>query len=142
MRFSIESRVPFLLPKIAEFCLSLPEKFLISPAGETKHILRAAMEGIVPKKILARRDKIGFETHEQDLIFSKAKEIRKILGQTSEIPFLNSNKILNIYDDILRRQKPYNQVVWRWINFVIWHNKFMQLKNSKIKKSKKISKQN
>lgn len=65
MRWSIESRVPFLTTEIAEFLLSLPEEYLLSPQGETKHVFRAAMRGIVPDEILDRKDKIGFRTPEK-----------------------------------------------------------------------------
>jgi asparagine synthase (glutamine-hydrolysing) len=64
MAWSVESRVPFLTPEISEFCLSLPENFLVSDTGETKSLFRTAMKGIVPDDIRNRRDKIGFETPE------------------------------------------------------------------------------
>lgn len=38
MAFSIESRVPFLTLPMAEFLLSLPEEYLISSKGVTKHV--------------------------------------------------------------------------------------------------------
>ena len=56
MRFSVESRVPFLTLDQADLLLSLPEQYLISQAGETKSVFRAAMRGIVPDAILDRRD--------------------------------------------------------------------------------------
>lgn len=68
MRFSVESRVPFLTPEIAHLALSLPESYLLSSAGRTKNVLRSALRGIVPDEIVDRRDKIGFETQEWSLI--------------------------------------------------------------------------
>jgi asparagine synthase (glutamine-hydrolysing) len=62
MRWSIESRVPFLENDFAQFLLSLPENYLVSNEGLSKNIFRRSMEGIVPKEVLYRRDKIGFET--------------------------------------------------------------------------------
>ena len=47
MRWSIESRVPFLTKDLADFCLSLPENFLLSDHGQTKYILRESMKSIV-----------------------------------------------------------------------------------------------
>ncbi len=68
MRFSVESRVPFLTTGIADLALSLPESYLISSAGRTKNVLRSALRGIVPDAIVDRRDKISFETREWSLI--------------------------------------------------------------------------
>ena len=65
MIFSIESRVPFCNLDIVSFLLKLPERYLISDFGETKHIFRKAMEGIVPDRILKRKDKIGFKAPDQ-----------------------------------------------------------------------------
>jgi asparagine synthase (glutamine-hydrolysing) len=61
MIWSVESRVPFLVPDVAEFCISLPEEYLIGPDGTSKAVFRRAMADIVPQPILDRRDKIGFE---------------------------------------------------------------------------------
>ena len=68
MNWSIESRVPFLTTDLAEFALSLPENYLISSEGRTKNIFREAMKGIVPDLVLNRKDKIGFETPEDNWI--------------------------------------------------------------------------
>lgn len=68
MRFSIESRVPFLDKPLTSLALSLPEEWLIGPDGTTKRILRDALRGIVPDAVLARRDKIGFATPQADWI--------------------------------------------------------------------------
>jgi len=62
MRFSVENRVPFCTIPLAEFALSLPEHYLVSETGETKRILRAAMRGIVPDRILDERNKVNFRT--------------------------------------------------------------------------------
>ena len=62
MRFSIESRVPFLDRTLTEFVLGLPEDWLIGPDGTSKRILRDAARGLVPDVVLQRRDKVGFET--------------------------------------------------------------------------------
>ena len=56
MKSSIESRVPFLTQDLAEFCLSLPENYLLSDKGTTKYILREAMKGVT-KEILEEKTK-------------------------------------------------------------------------------------
>ncbi|MGB3910324.1 MAG: asparagine synthase (glutamine-hydrolyzing) [Pseudolysinimonas sp.] len=66
MRFSIESRVPFLDRALNEFLLSLPEDWLVGPDGTTKRILRDAARGWVPDAVIDRRDKVGFETPEAE----------------------------------------------------------------------------
>lgn len=66
MRFSIESRVPFLDRELTEFTLSLPEEWLVGPDGTSKRIFRDAVRGWIPRAVIDRRDKVGFETPGQE----------------------------------------------------------------------------
>jgi len=120
MRFSVESRVPFLTPELVNLAHSMPEDYLISMEGETKHIFRTAMHGIVPDEILNRKDKVGFATPEKDLLFSMADEIREWLKDDLNIPFLFQGEILKEFEQIICGIKPFSLQVWRWINFIRW----------------------
>ncbi|MCO7577723.1 MULTISPECIES: asparagine synthase (glutamine-hydrolyzing) [Pseudomonas] len=124
MRFSIESRVPFLTSDMADFLLSLPENYLISQQGETKSVFRAAMRGIVPDAILDRRDKIGFSTPEQVWLTHLADQIREWLKIDLGLPFLDQSAILKEFDKIISGKAPFSWQVWRWINFIRWHQHF------------------
>lgn len=121
MRFSVESRVPFLTTDMADFLLSLPENYLISQQGETKRIFRAAMRGIVPNEILDRRDKVGFETPEEDWLLSLSEVIRSSILENVNLPFLNQQAMLAEFDLIVQGKKPFSSQVWRWVNFMRWH---------------------
>lgn len=125
MRFSIESRVPFLTLEQAELLLSLPEHYLISQGGETKSVFRAAMRGIVPDQILDRKDKIGFQTPEQLWLTSMAATVRQWLQEDIRLPFLDQAVILREFEDIIGGRKAFSWQLWRWINFVRWHQHFL-----------------
>jgi asparagine synthase (glutamine-hydrolysing) len=122
MRFSVESRVPFLTIDMVNLLLSLPESYLISPQGETKHVFRAAMRGIVPDDILDRRDKIGFETPEKEWMMSMASTIRDWLQADLHVPFFNQAEVLREFDQIVAGKRPFSWQVWRWVNFSRWHS--------------------
>lgn len=124
MQFSVESRVPFLTIPFAELLLSMPEEYLISPRGETKHIFRAAMRGIVPDDVLDRKDKIGFATPEKDWLLDKsiAPLLRKWLEDSDMIPFVNQKNLLAAFDTIVEGKAPFSWQVWRWVNYVRWYN--------------------
>ncbi len=59
MAHGIEARVPYLDPRVVEFCLRLPGRFRIE-AGVTKSPLRRAMRGRLPAVVSERIDKKGF----------------------------------------------------------------------------------
>lgn len=121
MRFSVESRVPFLTVDLADFLLTLPEDYLISSQGETKRILRAAMRGIVPDVVLDRRDKVGFSTPEQTWLRQIAPQVREWLGADVGLDFLHRDRLLKAFDDVLAGQLPFSWQVWRWVNFTRWY---------------------
>jgi hypothetical protein len=59
MASSVESRMPFLDYRLVQFTFALPATDIIG-AGENKHILRAAMRGLLPDSVVDQRPKIGF----------------------------------------------------------------------------------
>jgi len=122
MHWTIEGRVPFLTPDLAEFLLSLPEHYLISQSGETKSIFRQAMRGIVPDLILDRRDKIGFATPEQQWLRNIDNKIFKWLEIAKEIPFLNIENLNKEVKASIYQSQYSSWKSWRLINFCRWWN--------------------
>jgi asparagine synthase (glutamine-hydrolysing) len=121
MRFSVESRVPFLTTDLAQFLFSLPEDYLISRQGETKSVFKAAMRGIVPDVILDRRDKIGFATPEQNWLGQIAPQARKWLEESEPLPWLDKPEMLKEFDAIIAGRVPFSWQAWRFINFCRWY---------------------
>jgi asparagine synthase (glutamine-hydrolysing) len=121
MRFSVESRVPFLTCQFADFTLGLPEEYLVSLRGESKHLLRAAMRGIVPDDVLDRKDKIGFATPEQQWLLGMADTVRGWLAQDVGLPFLDQQRVVAEFDQVVSGRRAYTSQVWRWINFIRWY---------------------
>ncbi|CAM4240160.1 asparagine synthase (glutamine-hydrolyzing) [Kerstersia similis] len=121
MRFSVESRVPFLTLEMVNLLLSLPESWLISRDGETKHIFRRAMRGIVPDEVLDRKDKIGFVTPERIWLLEIQEQIRDWLKEDVGLVFLNQQAMLAEFDAIVAGKAKFSWRVWRWINFIRWY---------------------
>ena len=121
MSHSIESRVPFLTIDMAEFLLSLPENFLLSDEGVTKYIFREAMRGIVPDEILDRKDKIGFETPDNQWLLAEKNTITKWLKQFDQIPILDSSKALLFYESLCNGKNQDFLGFWRLLNFYKWY---------------------
>lgn len=122
MRWSIESRVPFLTTEMAEFILSLPESYLLSTKGETKSIFRYAMRGIVPDEILDRRDKLGFQTPEKDWLLSNKLYLKNWLLCVKDIKFLNNLECKNEILKIFEKKGNFKQQNWWVINYYKWAN--------------------
>jgi len=129
MRFSIESRVPYLDYRLVEFAFSLPYYFKIKNF-ETKHIFRKTIKNYVPKKIIERKDKIGFATPEKDWLKTREFDtfVKKIIYSNSFVSrtIWDYKKIQKIYQ---KKNKQYYTNIWKIINTELWFRTFID-KNS------------
>lgn len=129
MRWSIESRVPFLDYRLVELVMSLPSRYKIR-RGVTKHILRMALKGMVSDKILNRRDKIGFATPDEDWLSSSAF-VEMVRGIIDSEPFKsrkywNHKEVSRMLEEHLRApKKKYDEILWRIINTELWLRMFI-----------------
>ena len=126
MSFSVESRVPFLTPSLANFIFTLPEEYLIAPDGTSKAIFRAAMRGIVPDAILDRTDKIGFVTPERRWLATMGDWVDETLSHEvmGQILPLRGEQIMREWRAIRRGGKAFDARTWRWINLIRWTERF------------------
>lgn len=119
MTFSLENRVPFLTPRMAEFAMTLPEEFLLSRDGCTKYILRKALRGIVPDATLDRRDKIGFEAPGLPWLKILLPWFIASLMETRSV-FLSSDRLLSVWKDIIRGAVEFDWFYWRVLSYCRW----------------------
>jgi asparagine synthase (glutamine-hydrolysing) len=126
MAFSVESRVPFLVPPLAKFILGLPGHYIVASNGMTKTVFRHAMRGIVPDAILDRTDKLGFPTPEKDWLLSIRPYVERTLEsrQASETNALNITRVKQQWAEIISGSMKLDFRVWRWVNLVLWAEKF------------------
>jgi asparagine synthase (glutamine-hydrolysing) len=83
MAHAVEVRLPFLNHQLVEFLFTLPA-YLKIRNGWTKWLLRKSMEDVLPKEIVWRKDKIGFEPPQKQwmqnsLVQKQIQEAKKIL---------------------------------------------------------------
>jgi asparagine synthase (glutamine-hydrolysing) len=126
MSHSIESRVPFLTPAIAQFVFSLPEEYLIDDHGVSKSVFRAAMRGIVPDAILDRRDKIGFATPEKTWLHRLRPWAESLLANDAQpaAAVLNLPAIRAEWHAALAGRARFDTRLWRWINLIAWADQY------------------
>ena len=126
MAHSVECRVPFLDHRIVEFVLGCPDDYKIQN-GITKQILRKAMAGNLPDKVLRRTDKMGYVTPEgvwakKDAPDDFMKAIRLALEKSGMK--LNNDLIIKCASEIIYGNAPYDPALWRIISFGEWMESF------------------
>ena len=84
MYYSIENRSPFLDRELFEFCSRIPSRYLVQN-GLAKAVLRDAMSGIVPDRILKNPRKVGFNAPIFSFLDLKDPKVKRYLLDDSPI---------------------------------------------------------
>ena len=126
MAHGIETRLPFLDHRVVELTVGLGSRGKIVD-GETKWLLRRAMDGILPNEIRDRQDKIGFSTPEYAWLSGPAKALVEQGTQEAieRFPNLFDGKGLRkLRDGVLGGYLPFDFTLWRIICFSAWGRVF------------------
>jgi len=128
MWFSLEARVPFLDYRLVEKTLATSGDLIIRK-GMTKHILRESMKGILPEKIRMRRDKVGFDTP-QDEWFKKPmwrNMISEILNSKSFAGrgMINPKAAINLFQSHISGKANVSKEIWKLVQLELWHRQFI-----------------
>ena len=116
MANSIESRLPFLDYKLVELSLNTNNSLKIKD-GWTKFILRKAAETILPKEIVWRKTKLGFNAPEKTWTKEFENEMIKEIQQSEILNnFIDFKKLY--FKNLDLRTK------WRIYNFSAWEKEF------------------
>jgi len=126
MAFSIETRLPFLDFRLAEFMFSLENEERIAGV-ETKAILRRAMAQRLPPSIVARRDKKGYETPTD--LWLRGRESGRLKDlllapDAASRPYLDRTQVARALDDYLSGRRAIGLQVWRWLHLELWLRAF------------------
>jgi asparagine synthase (glutamine-hydrolysing) len=127
MRWSVETRIPFLDVNLVEATFSLPSSKLIKN-GKTKIAFKEAVKYLLPEMIRSRTDKLGFETPEVEF-FRKPKIVqfcKDVIYSDSfkNRPYWDWKLIEKSYSDFLQGKNDKTQQLYQWIITELWLRKF------------------
>ena len=123
MTFSIEARVPFIEHRLIEFVMKVPAVYKIHN-GWSKHLLRNAMEGVLPKDIQWRKDKMGFVTPEEAWIQNLRPHFVNLIRQQAfrSARFTDMKKFIDHFDR--GSVSLSSSDIWRFLNLEFWMREF------------------
>jgi asparagine synthase (glutamine-hydrolysing) len=124
MRWSIESRLPFLDHELVEYVLGLPTAYKCRK-GVQKSLLRDAVSEL-PVEVSRRKDKIGFASPDALICFSQAARIRErlagALDRMSAVVW--QNEVLDAFDRMIADGSGYDPMFFRIISLDAWQQAF------------------
>lgn len=118
MAHSIETRLPFLDYRLLEFCLSLPAHYKIRD-GWSKWILRGAMADRLPRAIVWRRNKLGFEAPEKLWLSQHFEQMKQTVLASPMLQQITATNSLGPAMDRLD-----NRSRWRLYSLALWEREF------------------
>ncbi|MGE5329806.1 MAG: asparagine synthase (glutamine-hydrolyzing) [Deltaproteobacteria bacterium] len=119
MAYSVESRVPFLDYRLAEFVFTLPSNYKIRN-GSTKSVMRTGMKGLIPENIRLRRSKLGFATPERTWQKTFLKSLMKEALENEKMKSFILPEKAFVYQDAIEKNSIQDPTFWRWINLYLW----------------------
>jgi asparagine synthase (glutamine-hydrolysing) len=118
MAHAIETRLPFLDYRLLETSLSLAGKMKIRD-GWSKWILRQAMDNRMPKDVVWRKNKFGFEAPEDAWLTQHASIMKQtVLNSPLLGEMVNKEALTRTYQRLDKRSR------WRLYSTALWEKSF------------------
>ena len=121
MAHSLEARVPMTDPELTEFMARVPPRLKLRRFRK-KHIMRRAMEGILPKAILNKK-KVGLEMPYSRWLKNELKALLwTYLGpkRIADTGLFRPEVVQALIDDHVAGRHDHGRALWGLLNYMIW----------------------
>ncbi len=125
MANSIEVRVPFLDNELAEYAMRMPAKYKLK-GGIKKYILKKALEGIVPDKVLYGPKKgfgVPYENWLKGPLSGYLKE-RLFSSDFAKSGMMDKRYVKSLLSNHLSSKQNNGFILWKLLNLSIWLEKY------------------
>lgn len=122
MACSLESRVPLLDTRLVDIVTRIPPAVKFQH-GETKYILKQAVKGVLPLKVLKRKDKMGFPVPLKEWYEGPARDfiVDTLFSQKAKKRGLFDTKALK---QVLEKERKYSRQVWGALCLELWFQQY------------------
>ena len=126
MAFGIETRLPFLDYRLVEFAFALNDTERLD-GSVTKAIARRALGDRVPRMVLERRDKMGFETPADLWLRGRhASELQRRLARKGPFQeWVDGAVVEQAVADFLAGRREIGLQIWRWLSLEAWSQTYL-----------------
>jgi asparagine synthase (glutamine-hydrolysing) len=126
MAVSIESRVPLLDRRIVDLISRMPAGMKFK-GGEMKYLLKRTIKDVMPKKILNRKEKMGFPVPLHLWAKNKAKDfiLDILLSKNARERNVVNSKFV---EDLIASERPFGRGLWGILCLELWFQQFIDNK--------------
>jgi asparagine synthase (glutamine-hydrolysing) len=127
MATSVEARVPFLDHKLVEFAMSIPSSLKYRDR-ETKYILKRALEGVIPNRVL-NREKKGFGVPIDEWMhgpFGSFVESAVFTSKLRQRGLFDYDFVKHLLAEHQRGRGTYAFFLWNLLNVSLWYDQWIE----------------
>jgi asparagine synthase (glutamine-hydrolysing) len=127
--FGLESRVPLLDHRLVECAAKIPSWMKIRRVAESKYIYKRALEGLLPRKILYDRPKLGHSVPMKNWLRENARMrewIADVLsdGCLRQRGFFRQGVVRRMIEEHVRKSHNHSHRIWGLIVLELWLRDF------------------
>jgi asparagine synthase (glutamine-hydrolysing) len=118
---SLETRAPLLDHVLAEYVASLPHD-VRNPGGQPKHILKRAVDDLLPRENLVR-SKMGFGLPVEHWLRGELRELAYDVLHSQQARcrgVIDTQQVEQLLDTHQRRARNHTRPIWTWLCFELW----------------------
>lgn len=122
MAFGREGRLPFLDYDLVDYCISLPDSAFVHN-GWQKYVLRRAGEGLLPRQVQWRADKVGYAAPLDIWMRGPLKEWaweRLHAADLQDCPGYDAARLDALWAEHQDGRANNSWALWRWISLGEW----------------------
>jgi asparagine synthase (glutamine-hydrolysing) len=119
----LENHYPLLDRELVDFCAALPSRLKINGWFDTKYVLKKAGEGLLPERILHRKDKLGHSIPMKNWIREPGVVQEFVLGTVSDQKkrgLFQSAAINKMVKDHLEKKHNHSHRLWSLTVLEAW----------------------
>jgi len=126
MAHSLEARSPFLDHVFMEFVASLPANMKLKQT-HTKRLLKAAMRGVLPERVLDR-PKMGFGAPIARWLRNELHEMAKdilLSSRALQRGYFRPKTVTALFKEHCEAQRDHSELLWDLLIMELWHRTFV-----------------
>jgi len=127
MAVSLETRAPFLDPRIGQFAASLPPDYKLR-GNKGKYILKKSVEGLLPRSILSRSKK-GFGIPIAEWLKGRLNPLMHDLlapARLKDQGLFESDHVQTLIAEHEKGIASHHKQLWTLLVFQLWHDNFIK----------------
>ncbi len=128
MAHSLETRVPFLDPAVADFAFALPTSHKVRGLRK-KVLLRRALAPLLPRTIVHGR-KHGFSIPVAAWLRGPMEPFARDVLSPETLKrqgYFRSEAVERLLDDHVARREDYSRQIWGLLAFTLWHERYARV---------------